>query len=73
MFDDHNYDSYFFAFCCIIIAIIVGVIFLNLYDLTPPETIEKDGYTYVLYEEPPEEFIEHNGYTYVLGDSVNVN
>lgn len=37
----------------------------------PPETIEKDGYTYTLYEEPPEEFIKHNGHTYVLGDSVN--
>ena len=39
--------------------------------IAPPETIEKDGYTYILYEEPPEEFIEYNGHTYRLGDSVN--
>lgn len=45
---------------------------LSYYGAIPPsETIEKDGYTYILYEKPPEEFIEYNGHTYRLGDSVN--
>lgn len=71
MFDYRDFDSSFQIICCLIGAIIMCFIFLKIYDRTPPETIEKDGYTYTLYEELPEEFIEYNGYTYRLGDSVN--
>lgn len=71
MFDYRDLDCYLPIIFCLIGAIIFCIVFVNIYDRTPPETIERDGYTYTLYEEPPEEFIEYNGYTYRLGDSVN--
>ena len=71
MLDYRDFDSYFPIAACLIAGIACCIVFLNIYSTTPPETIEKDGYTYILYEEPPEEFIEYNGHTYRLGDSVN--
>ncbi len=69
------FDNVFTFIFLLLLGIIVIYSLLQLLSyfgaIPPSETIEKDGYTYILFEEPPEEFIEYNGHTYRLGDSVN--
>ncbi len=56
-----------FAIVTLVVTIVAYVVvFVSI--VTPDETIEKDGYTYVL-DKTPEESIEVDGRTYILSDT----
>ncbi len=70
MFFERDFSIFLEIFIMLLISVLFAFLGFSFFE-EPPETIERNGYTYTIYEEPPEEFIEYNGHTYRLGDSVN--